>query len=71
MALDLHAGSMGCAMSRLYKYMRIKTEKSFCPHCSRNVELLCSDAKNSPMFYICWDCKLIAEVGIGEVKITK
>jgi hypothetical protein len=46
-------------------------EKSFCPKCGKNVELLCESNSFKktlgPWFYICFDCRLVAEVGKGEV----
>lgn len=54
-------------------YILQKTTKSFCPKCHKNVDLLCTDEemlpalKHNHWFYICWNCKLVAEVGKGEV----
>ena len=46
-------------------------EKSYCKYCGKNVELLCHDMitvhGTRPMFYICFDCRKVFEVGKGEV----
>lgn len=51
-------------------YILQRAEKSHCPQCGRTVDLLArADGNNkSPWFYICWFCRLVAEVGKGEVK---
>ena len=43
---------------------------SHCSNCQRTVDLLCREDGNlkSPWFYICWSCRLIAQVGKGEVR---
>lgn len=62
------------SMKEIYedmKYVIQKAEKSFCPKCNKSVDLLCrkdGDNENFPWFYICFDCKLVAEVGRGEVE---
>ena len=44
-------------------------EKASCPRCKSNVYLLFHDSpSNLPSFYICFDCKYIGEIGVGEVK---
>jgi hypothetical protein len=57
-------------MTRKSNYVIQKAEKSFCPGCHESVTLLCQrDGKTTghPWFYICFDCKMIAEVGKGPV----
>jgi uncharacterized protein with PIN domain len=51
-------------------YIIQHTTKSHCPHCKGEVELLTREepVKQGPMFYICWPCKLIAQIGHGEVR---
>ena len=45
--------------------------KSFCPKCGKNIYLLCRKDNTSlnSWHYICWDCRLIAQLGKGEVKL--
>jgi len=52
-------------------YTTIQTEDSFCPKCGKPVVLLSTvnyALTHDPMFYICWDCKWLAEVGVGPVR---
>jgi uncharacterized protein with PIN domain len=53
-------------------YIMHLIEKSVCPQCHKHVELLCEEyhiKKGLPaMFYICFDCRKVYEVGVGEVK---
>lgn len=44
-------------------------DKSFCPTCTKNLHLLCriDGTTRAPWFYICFDCKVVAEVGKGIV----
>lgn len=50
-------------------YIIQRAEKSHCPNCGMTVDLLARRDSNNkvPWFYICWSCRLIAEVGRGEV----
>ena len=47
------------------------TEKTFCPKCNGPLDLLCHEwagPQRERAFYICWNCKLVHEVGKGEVR---
>ena len=51
-------------------YILQRDEKTYCPKCGASVDMLCrNDGKHYgwPWFYICWQCKLVAHVGKGEV----
>lgn len=55
------------------KYELIKDMGTYCPFCNQMAWLLCPDileagSKNLPAFYICWNCKHIAQVGVGTVE---
>jgi len=56
------------------KYVIQGTGKSRCKYCNRPVHLLIEKDPNLfrfdslPMFYICFDCKKVFQVGIGEVE---
>lgn len=46
-----------------------KTNGSFCYKCNKKVDLLISDnMRVDAMFYICWNCKSVAQVGVGPVE---
>ncbi|WP_193774779.1 hypothetical protein [Vallitalea guaymasensis] len=48
-----------------------KKEKVYCPKCNKQVYLLSAkDIKDTPKFYICFDCKYIGQVGVGKVEVT-
>lgn len=50
-------------------YIKVKSGKSHCPDCKETVDLV-QDIfvrKRLPMFYICWKCKKLWEVGYGEI----
>ena len=53
-------------------YILIETDKTFCPNCGRNVELLVSSNRETvidlPAFYICCRCNSVSQVGVGPVK---
>jgi len=52
-------------------YTTIQTESSFCPECDKPVVLLSTANEGpteDPMFYFCWDCKFLAEIGVGRVE---
>jgi DNA-directed RNA polymerase subunit RPC12/RpoP len=50
-------------------YIIQTAESSRCPLCNGKVDLLCpGDLRKGPMFYICFDCKTVAKVGVGPVK---
>lgn len=54
----------------LNKYIIQLADKSYCPECKQNVKLLIYDGImniEGPMFYICFKCSKVYEVGIGEV----
>lgn len=55
------------ARERNSSYELIATEKSFCPSCNNNLELLRLDDPTKPQFFICFNCKFIGEVGVGPV----
>ena len=44
-------------------------EKTFCKYYGKSVELLCHAmaGRGSYMFYICFDCRKVFQVGKGEV----
>jgi len=51
-------------------YTTLQAESSFCPECDKPVTLLSRvdmEPTDAAMFYICWDCKFLAEVGVGRV----
>ena len=54
-------------------YVFLKTTLSFCPICNKNVYLLTSgrSSKGMPLFYICFDCRFVGEVGVGRVREEK
>ncbi len=59
-------------MARRFKihYTIQTTTKSHCGNCHTYLDLLCEDnlnKKTPTMFYICWRCKRVYEVGAGEV----
>ncbi len=46
------------------------TEKSHCGICNGYLDLLCENSLTKVhlvMFWICWPCKRVTEVGVGEV----
>jgi|HubBroStandDraft_4_1064222.scaffolds.fasta_scaffold116597_6 hypothetical protein len=50
-------------------YVFAYTEKSKCPSCDRRLVLL-QDKRirvRVPMFFICWTCQRVSQVGKGEV----
>jgi hypothetical protein len=49
------------------EYHLVECDKSFCPTCGEKAMLLCSDLV-TPAFYICWNCRMVAEVGVGPIK---
>ena len=55
-------------------YIIQKAEKSHCPSCGKVVDLLCTNndmlkaLKREHWFYICWNCKLVFELGKGRVE---
>ena len=49
-------------------YVIQKDCKTRCPTCMQVVDLLCPDVgAPKPFFYICWACKKVILVGVGEV----
>jgi len=54
------------------KYIFQPADDTRCEFCHNIVFLLCREdlKEDKPMFYICFHCKTIAEVGIGPVKLT-
>lgn len=56
-------------------YKLWRAEKSFCPKCGQTVKLLSRDplipGPMGPMFYICFACEFIGEVGVGPVELEK
>jgi len=54
------------------KFVIQKDDKSHCPQCLETVDLLIPidilTRPYGPMFYICWKCKTVAQVGVGPVK---
>jgi hypothetical protein len=48
-------------------YFVSQTDNSFCPKCDRTVCLLGSDLANISMFYICFECRFVGEIGVGIV----
>jgi hypothetical protein len=53
-------------------YILQKTGGSFCPKCNNEVYLLCDKVfkKGAPAFFICFDCKTVAQVGKGPVEMA-
>jgi DNA-directed RNA polymerase subunit RPC12/RpoP len=52
-------------------YITQPAEKSHCPQCGESVTMLCTKYERGshiPWFYICWACKRIFHIGVGEVK---
>lgn len=51
------------------KYVTQVTERSVCPICNKHLTFLCHarTVEGQPMFYICWNCRTVAEVGKGPV----
>lgn len=51
-------------------YVVQNDSRSTCRHCGEPVDLLCDSAGNTrkAWFYVCWSCKVIAQVGVGEVQ---
>jgi predicted RNA-binding Zn-ribbon protein involved in translation (DUF1610 family) len=51
-------------------YILQKADNTLCPNCGKTVQLLCKESlfSTGSMFYICWFCEKIFQVGIGEVK---
>lgn len=50
------------------KYLLILTTKSFCPYCNKHLRLLQREDCKGVMFYVCWTCHTIFQVGKGEIK---
>jgi hypothetical protein len=54
------------------KYVIQKTTGSYCPHCDGLVHLLIEEVPMAPvrlpMFYICFECETVLQVGVGEVE---
>jgi uncharacterized protein with PIN domain len=52
----------------LSKYTIISTTKSRCPECNNLVDMLGHSIRitNHPIFYICWTCHRVYEIGKGE-----
>lgn len=52
------------------EYVIIETTITRCPRCDKHVQLLQDRAirKTKPMFYICFHCDLVVQVGKGFVK---
>jgi len=48
-------------------YGLYSVDKSRCPGCKKYPVLLQSDNIQEPMFYICWSCQKVFQVGVGEV----
>lgn len=51
------------------KYQHFKAPGAYCPTCSRKVELLFpeSEEMEHESFYICFKCKKISQIGVGEL----
>jgi hypothetical protein len=53
------------------KYVLQKSKKSYCKYCTGYVHLLIEKHSGfgpTPTFYICFECKRVFHVGIGEVE---
>lgn len=50
-------------------YVLQKATKTHCRLCQRSVDLLAREDGSHPLgwFYICWHCRVIAQIGHGEV----
>lgn len=51
-------------------YVQLRADKSICYACKEHLTLIQHKEfkKTAAMFYICWNCKKILEVGKGEVR---
>jgi len=52
-------------------YTTLHAESSFCSKCDKTLILLSRvdfELTGAAMFYICWDCRLLFEVGVGRVE---
>lgn len=49
------------------RYVLQLAEKSHCKDCGSVVSLLIKYDGNGPAFYVCWQCKTVAQVGKGLV----
>lgn len=52
-----------------HKYVYQLTDSSFCPNCNSPVHLLHPINSIGSTFYVCFDCKLIVQVGVGPVQL--
>lgn len=48
-------------------YLMLKAEKTKCPGCFLPVTLIQKEDFIGPMFYICFTCERVFEIGIGEI----
>jgi len=60
-AMEVPAGE------KIEPYHLVECDKSFCRTCHGKAMLLCSDLA-TPAFYICWSCRMVAEVGVGPIQ---
>ena len=56
----------------LSDYALQEAEKSYCPHCEKNVHMLAPrgtllSSKSTPWFFLCSHCGAVLESGMGEV----
>ena len=49
------------------KYFLTLAPKSFCSACKKEVFMLADFEVNKPAFYICFACKRVYQIGVGEV----
>lgn len=51
-------------------YIIQPAHKSRCPACNRRSWLLCPEDpyRQAPMFYLCFQCRKVFQVGVAEVK---
>jgi hypothetical protein len=54
-------------------YVLQHDDHTFCKYCGKEVELLCerTGRKTNNWFYICWPCKKVFQLGLGEVQEVK
>ncbi len=52
-------------------YILMPMPQSFCQKCHQKVSLLCGETHSLPSFFICWNCKSVAEVGVGPVELRQ
>ncbi len=49
-------------------YYLSTAEGSRCPQCGKIATLLAREQVTGPAFYICFDCRTVAQAGVGPVE---